>query len=181
MEVSKEEKKLFYYSSGDKAIGPHTWPQLVQLAASGQLKPTDRIWQEGIGKEVAAGMVKNLFPHLVKAEEVIKPQGTQPSHDPRAGNGRVRPLNVDFRPLIPRSDEGVYVRSEKLRDSLYQQAVSECQRRGIMGEVLRSPPFAYPCWLKIEFWERLEMSQSATKRAKAVVTISPKPFFKHEF
>lgn len=181
MEANKEEEKLFYYSSGDKAIGPYTWPQLVQLAASGKLKPTDRVWQEGIGKVVAAGSVKGLFTPAVKAGEPTKPQGTDSNHDPRGDRESVRPPNVDFRPLIPRSDEGVYVRSEKLRDTLYQQAVTECQRRGIVGEVLRSPPFAHPCWLKIEFWARLPVSQSATKRAKAVVTISPKPFFKHEF
>jgi hypothetical protein len=41
--------------------GPFSGRQLANLAASGQIVPTDTVWKEGIDKGVLARRVKNLF------------------------------------------------------------------------------------------------------------------------
>lgn len=42
--------------------GPLTAQQIRSLAASGQLKPTDHIWKDGMSEWVSASSVKGLFP-----------------------------------------------------------------------------------------------------------------------
>jgi hypothetical protein len=51
----------WYYSHADAKVGPCSGRQLKELAASGQILPTDSIWKEGIVRAVLASKVKNLF------------------------------------------------------------------------------------------------------------------------
>lgn len=51
-----------YTLNGQQAAAPVTSAQLKQLAASGQLKPTDLLWQDGMLDWVPASSVKGLFP-----------------------------------------------------------------------------------------------------------------------
>jgi hypothetical protein len=51
-----------YTINGQPAAVPVSAAQLKQLAASGQLKPTDLVWQEGMVEWAPAGSVKGLFP-----------------------------------------------------------------------------------------------------------------------
>jgi hypothetical protein len=51
-----------YTIDGQPAAVPVSAAQLKQLAASGQLKPTDLVWQEGMVEWMPAGSVKGLFP-----------------------------------------------------------------------------------------------------------------------
>jgi hypothetical protein len=51
-----------YTQSGQPAVAPITTAQLKQLAATGQLQPTDLVWQEGMTDWVVASAVKGLFP-----------------------------------------------------------------------------------------------------------------------
>jgi hypothetical protein len=50
-----------YTLNGQQVPVPVTSAQLKQLAASGQLQPTDLVWQEGMTGWVPAGSVKGLF------------------------------------------------------------------------------------------------------------------------
>jgi hypothetical protein len=50
-----------YTLNGQQAPAPVSSAQLKQLAASGQLQPTDLVWQEGMTGWVPAGSVKGLF------------------------------------------------------------------------------------------------------------------------
>jgi uncharacterized protein DUF4339 len=52
----------YYYSQAGQRCGPVLGEQLKQLAASGQLQPTDLIWKEGMPGWIAAAKVKGLFP-----------------------------------------------------------------------------------------------------------------------
>ena len=52
----------FWYESNGEQKGPVPASELKQMAASGQLRPTDMIWREGQPDWVAAGSVKGLFP-----------------------------------------------------------------------------------------------------------------------
>jgi hypothetical protein len=51
-----------YTNNGQPAPAPVSAAQLKQLAASGQLKPTDLVWQEGMLEWAPAGSVRGLFP-----------------------------------------------------------------------------------------------------------------------
>ncbi len=51
-----------YTLNGQPASAPVSAAQLKQLAASGQLKPTDLVWQDGMVEWAPAGSVKGLFP-----------------------------------------------------------------------------------------------------------------------
>src|SRR5262245_55808958 len=37
----------WYFAKGRKRLGPFSWPQFLQLAASRVLKPADMVWPEG--------------------------------------------------------------------------------------------------------------------------------------
>src|SRR6185437_5021211 len=50
-----------YTLNGQQAAAPVPSVQLKQLAVSGQLKPTDLVWQDGMPDWVPAGSVKGLF------------------------------------------------------------------------------------------------------------------------
>ena len=52
----------WYYAAGEQKLGPYSASQLRQLAATGQLRPTDMVWKEGMKQWAAAGSVKGLFP-----------------------------------------------------------------------------------------------------------------------
>jgi hypothetical protein len=51
----------WHYSRGGKQVGPVSTTELSQLAASGQLSPTDMVWKEGMGAWVPASTLKGLF------------------------------------------------------------------------------------------------------------------------
>src|SRR6202790_5449538 len=52
----------YYYSRDAQRFGPVSTEQLRELAASGQLEPTDMIWKEGMADWVPAARLKGLFP-----------------------------------------------------------------------------------------------------------------------
>ena len=53
--------ELWYYTREGKAMDPVSQAQLKKLAASGQLRPTDLVWKEGMPKWVRAGSAKELY------------------------------------------------------------------------------------------------------------------------
>lgn len=55
----------WYYTQGDRKIGPIPETELKQLAASGQLSATDLVWRDGMADWRAAGSVKGLLPKSV--------------------------------------------------------------------------------------------------------------------
>jgi hypothetical protein len=63
----------WYYAQGGQQLGPVADVQLQQLAASGQLRPADLVWAEGMPSWAAAGTIPNLFPPA--PSHVIAPAG----------------------------------------------------------------------------------------------------------
>jgi hypothetical protein len=59
----------WFYMKGDLKRGPVDTATLRQLAASGELTPTDRIWREGLSGWVRASQAKGLFPEPLPARE----------------------------------------------------------------------------------------------------------------
>ena len=52
----------WYYTENRERRGPVSEEQLKQLAASGQVKPTDKVWKKGMAAWQAASEVKGLIP-----------------------------------------------------------------------------------------------------------------------
>lgn len=59
--------------------GPLTAEQIRSLATSGQLKPTDHIWKEGMSEWASASSVKGLFPQSPPSPP-RPPASPPPSH-----------------------------------------------------------------------------------------------------
>lgn len=65
----------YVVARNNQKIGPLTLAQLQARAATGQLRVTDRVWQEGTPKWVAAGSVKGVFPVAPLSPAVQKATG----------------------------------------------------------------------------------------------------------
>ena len=52
----------WYYARNKKQHGPVSSAGLKELAQSGELRPTDLIWKEGLPEWTPASSIKNLFP-----------------------------------------------------------------------------------------------------------------------
>lgn len=51
----------WHYSQGGKQTGAVSWANLKEMALSGQLSPSDRVWKKGMSKWVSAEKVEGLF------------------------------------------------------------------------------------------------------------------------
>jgi hypothetical protein len=56
----------YYTQNGQPAQAPVSAAQLKQLAAAGQLQPTDLVWQEGMANWAPASSIKGLFGGPIK-------------------------------------------------------------------------------------------------------------------
>lgn len=81
----------FYTLDGRPAATPVAAAQLKQLAASGQLKPTDLVWQEGMLDWVPAGAIKGLFPSgkSLGDSAVVPPPSVRAAEGRRTGKPAV--------------------------------------------------------------------------------------------
>lgn len=70
----------WHYVKGGQRHGPVSEEQLHQLAASGQLQPTDLVWRDGMAQWQQAGLVQGLLPPQPKVEGVNP--ATQPAGTP---------------------------------------------------------------------------------------------------
>ena len=55
----------WYYSRNAQQLGPVSSSKLKDLAATGELQPTDLIWRDGMSKWMPANTIKGLFPESV--------------------------------------------------------------------------------------------------------------------
>lgn len=74
----------WFYAKDNRQEGPVTPQELKQLASSGQLKPADLVWREGMTEWIAAAKVKGLF------EE--EPPAAAPLATPPAGAAAAQPV-----------------------------------------------------------------------------------------
>jgi len=52
----------WYFAKGEVKLGPFTWEQLRQLAAAGQILPSDMVWQKEWQTSFPAAQITELFP-----------------------------------------------------------------------------------------------------------------------
>ena len=84
----------WYWMQGGQKRGPVEDAGLRQLAAKGQLKPTDMIWREGLPNWVPAGNVKGLFPPQTQTPATTVP--------PAAAARAAKPVAIPPPPPPPR-------------------------------------------------------------------------------
>lgn len=61
-DIIQEDAAHYYYMKDDRRHGPVTALALRQMAATGQLAPTDLVWKPGFAHWKAASKAKGLFP-----------------------------------------------------------------------------------------------------------------------
>jgi GYF domain 2 len=84
----------WYYTQQGQQQGPVGPAQLKQLAAAGQLQPTDLVWKEGMANWVPASSTRGLFP----AKSAAGPATMTPRPGPetsRRGPIKVEPIDDD--------------------------------------------------------------------------------------
>ena len=86
---------------------------------------------------------------------------------------------IDARPMLSRSDDNVWERSEQVRSRLYAQLEEECHTRGMEALVLQSGPYVHPAWVKFEAW-RPRAERSLTARSTLTITVTTLPFHRFE-
>jgi len=89
-------------------------------------------------------------------------------------------VRIDARPILPRTAENVWSRAERERDRLYDILVHVSSAEGIEPLILKSAPFVFPIWVKIELWLPSQ-DKLCTERAGATIVVEPKPHHKYEF
>jgi hypothetical protein len=60
----------FYTKDGKNKSGPLTDAQIQALAKSGQIRPTDMLWKEGMAKWAPASTITGMFPSSSSENEV---------------------------------------------------------------------------------------------------------------
>jgi hypothetical protein len=75
--------KLWHYRRDGHSVGQVSTGELRRLAASGELRPTDFIWREGMPDWVPAADAKNLFP---KPNASVSPLSPPPIQGGTQGN-----------------------------------------------------------------------------------------------
>jgi hypothetical protein len=69
----------WFYMKGKNTFGPINAHDLKKLAAIGELRPSDQLWNEGMDSWVPASKVKGLFPSVQKITPPTPPLQPAPS------------------------------------------------------------------------------------------------------
>lgn len=87
--------------------------------------------------------------------------------------------SIDARPILFRSEENAWERTEQIRARLYHLIEDTCRNRGIEALVLESDPYIHPAWVKFESWLPAGKG-GVTARAEMTVTITTMPYHRYE-
>jgi len=105
----------WYYSKNGQRQGPVSSEQLRQLAASGQLQPSDSVWKEGMSQWTEAQRMKGLFPAAPTADSHVPPPM------PSENDATARPSDS----MATQSPAALRQKIEGLRQSIIQQVLSQ--------------------------------------------------------
>lgn len=101
------------------------------------------------------------------------------SVDHPAGDVILKSGCVDARPILLRSKENAWDRTEQTRTRLYHFIENYCQQHSIEALILQSAPYVHPAWVKFESWIPVG-EQHLTARSSMKVTIITMPFHRYE-
>lgn len=86
---------------------------------------------------------------------------------------------VDARPILRRTQDNLWDRTERLRSQLYQLIEDNCRTLGIEALVLQSDPYVHPAWVKVEAWKP-ERGGTLTARSSMMVSLTAMPYHLYE-
>ena len=75
----------WHYAKGGQRHGPVTMEQLRQLAATGQLQPSDLVWQKGMPEWQKAESTDGLFPSQTSESDMLPPLAAAEWHYSKGG------------------------------------------------------------------------------------------------
>lgn len=75
----------WYCNVRGQQVGPVSDEVLQQMSQSGQLQPTDLVWQEGMPQWIAANTIRGLFPTQPPPPPVHPGYAPQPAYPPQQG------------------------------------------------------------------------------------------------
>lgn len=87
---------------------------------------------------------------------------------------------IDVRPILSRSSENAWERTEQIRSDLYLLLERLCAERGLKALVLKSDTYVQPAWVKFESWLPTP-ELGITARASLTVTIATRPYHRFEW
>ena len=130
----------WFYASNKKKHGPVQLAQLRQLAAGGQLQPTDMILQEGTQKWVAARALPGLFPAPSPASApAVRPAPALSRSDAHVNHTstavKPAPPNAASTQSLPAPTGWHYAKNKKKLGPVQRK---ELQRLASIGELLPS-------------------------------------------
>ena len=94
----------WHYSRGSEQHGPVSSIQLKQMAASGELLPTDLIWKDGMPGWIAAGKIRGLFDASAAAQPAASLAAPPPESAPLSAPGQ--PIDQTTSPIEYYSPSG---------------------------------------------------------------------------
>ncbi|HEU4455094.1 MAG TPA: hypothetical protein VFR81_18670 [Longimicrobium sp.] len=86
---------------------------------------------------------------------------------------------VDARPILRRTEDNLWDRTERLRSQLYHLIEATCLKLGFEALVLQSDPYDHPAWVKVESWKP-EREGALTARSSMTVSITAMPYHLYE-
>ena len=108
----------WHYSKSGQQQGPVSSEQLKQLAASGQLQPSDLVWKEGMAQWAEARRMKGLFPAEMNPPSSSVPNGNDATARPTVSTF-AQPPSIAVQPAVLRQ------KVEGLRQSIIQQILNQ--------------------------------------------------------
>lgn len=85
----------------------------------------------------------------------------------------------DVRPILERTRENAFERTEQRRTDLYHLLEVLCAKRQIEALVLQSPAYVHPAWIKFESWSPTG-EPGITARSSVTVNIATRPYHRFE-
>jgi len=89
----------WYYLNNNEKVGPVSAARLKKLAATGEIKPSDLVWKEGLTDWVEAKRLKGLFPVAKSAPPPI------PKSHHEVPATQMRPPTADASKRISKTNE----------------------------------------------------------------------------
>jgi hypothetical protein len=81
----------WHYGQGEEQHGPVPLEELKQLVASGQVQPTDMVWNADMPEWLPAGEVEELFPKRKTASEQV---AAEPAREPSPSGASRQPADA---------------------------------------------------------------------------------------
>lgn len=144
----------WYYSKDDQKYGPVNASKLKEIAASGQLRPTDLLWREGMKQWAKAGTVRGLFPDALHQSPLpISPKKSDESPPLHSSSAALPPIvntaidSASLKYKVPSSQTAIFhIRylSSEADHIKFLQGKGEVRLEGTMLIFSGKLPFANP-------------------------------------